>query len=478
MTDSTPWMNAHSPLPAYTTTSWLAPVRVAAQSLRDSQRMVSQYVLVIESGVDESKNINTTTLALNFDATDDPKIDLNYTIREYPSDFRIQRNDVWYPRAAGIGGCTIHNAMDNGIGGLRQTFDKISGWFNDSSWTRDNMQKYFALLERNLYLTPPNPDHGLIFDGWLRTIRAPVNFSTTDPQWEAVGNAAIAAAGPLIEDINSHLPLPRSARGLTATGKLEFNLTSLSFKLSGIGDSAQLKKLGIPTVVDMPGVGSNLQDNDEIPVFWELQQNFTDPEKYFQHLPMLRRWSPISTRISSRKSSLGLSVITASTPNFLTIVNLKAMTSSKGYVRLTTSHPQDLLDINKLRFQAPGGQEDIEALREGVKRWRKIINTNADLQNHLVREVSPGGNVTTDEDLENFILEHVFAHHACCTNAIGPDGDPQAVLDGEFKVRGVRNLRVVDASSWPEIPGYFPTSPAYMMAEKAAQVILKEANKV
>ncbi|KAK7007598.1 hypothetical protein R3P38DRAFT_1657895 [Favolaschia claudopus] len=95
-------------------------------------------VLVIETGVDESKNINTTTLALNFDATDDPKIDLNYTIREYPSDFRIQRNDVWYPRAAGIGGCTIHNAMDNGIGGLRrQTFDKISGWFNDSSWTRD-----------------------------------------------------------------------------------------------------------------------------------------------------------------------------------------------------------------------------------------------------------------------------------------------------------------------------------------------------
>jgi hypothetical protein len=42
--------------------------------------------------------------------------------------------------------------------------------------------------------------------------------------------------------------------------------------------------------------------------------------------------------------------------------------------------------------------------------------------------------------------------------------DPQAVLDGNFQVRGVKNLRVVDASSWPEIPGYFPTSPIYMVS--------------
>ncbi|KAF7358548.1 Oxygen-dependent choline dehydrogenase [Mycena venus] len=49
--------------------------------------------------------------------------------------------------------------------------------------------------------------------------------------------------------------------------------------------------------------------------------------------------------------------------------------------------------------------------------------------------------------------------------------NPQTVLDGDFHVRGVQNLRVVDASSWPEIPGYFPTSPTYVIAEKAAQVM-------
>ncbi|KAF8882000.1 glucose-methanol-choline oxidoreductase, partial [Infundibulicybe gibba] len=63
-------------------------------------------------------------------------------------------------------------------------------------------------------------------------------------------------------------------------------------------------------------------------------------------------------------------------------------------------------------------------------------------------------------------------HHACCTNPMGPDNDNNAVLDGYFRVRGVSNLRVVDASSWPVVPGYFITTPTYMMSEKAADVII------
>ncbi|KAJ6592337.1 hypothetical protein B0H19DRAFT_894771, partial [Mycena capillaripes] len=63
-----------------------------------------------------------------------------------------------YPRASAIGGCTIHNAMDNGIGGLRQIVDNVARMFTDSTWSRDNMQSFFALLERNLHLTPPNPN--------------------------------------------------------------------------------------------------------------------------------------------------------------------------------------------------------------------------------------------------------------------------------------------------------------------------------
>ncbi|KAF8069133.1 glucose-methanol-choline oxidoreductase, partial [Lyophyllum atratum] len=69
----------------------------------------------------------------------------------------------------------------------------------------------------------------------------------------------------------------------------------------------------------------------------------------------------------------------------------------------------------------------------------------------------------------------VTGHHACCTNAMGPDDDPNSVLDGNFKVRGVDRLRVVDASSWPNVPGFFITTPTYMMSEKAADVIIAAA---
>lgn len=72
----------------------------------------------------------------------------------------------------------IHNAMLNNIGGLHQTFENLARIFDDRTWSRDNMQSFFKLLERNLYLTPPNPDHG--FDGWLSTTRlASENFSST-----------------------------------------------------------------------------------------------------------------------------------------------------------------------------------------------------------------------------------------------------------------------------------------------------------
>ncbi|KAK6988578.1 hypothetical protein R3P38DRAFT_2454724, partial [Favolaschia claudopus] len=173
-------------------------------------------VLLVETGEDESGNVNTTSLFAAFSAMDDPKIDLDYRIKEYPANFPVQRNDQWYPRSAGIGGCTLHNAGENSIAGMRQQFDTISHTFNDPSWSRDNMQKYWALIENNLYLDPtaPNPDHG--FNGWLNSSRASaVNFSSTDPKWSALGSSIIAASGtPLIEDQNSHLPLPKSGHVL------------------------------------------------------------------------------------------------------------------------------------------------------------------------------------------------------------------------------------------------------------------------
>ncbi|KAK7042741.1 choline dehydrogenase [Favolaschia claudopus] len=353
-------------------------------------------VLVIETGVDESKNINTTTLALNFDATDDPKIDLNYTIREYPSDFRIQRNDVWYPRAAGIGGCThLRSAASRA-----HSYRVYAAYRFTTQWTTasGDFVKHSTKLADGSTIAPGpgicrNTSRcwsGIM--GGILSHNSPFqkhNEALLNPQWEPVGNAAIAAAGPLIEDINSHLPsrtsladstlgpLTRISRDLqsgigkskdiVAQGvsvafgaKLPIAQVSTGKKTSkeknifarrevivsaGTFQSPQLlmvyalwhrrlrptQEVGIPTVVDLPGVGSNLQGNEEIRVFWELQQNFTDPVSFGEVFSTSANATTLEPDIDTYFVSKefpgfvhGLSVITASTPNFLTIVNLKA----------------------------------------------------------------------------------------------------------------------------------------------------------
>lgn len=69
----------------------------------------------------------------------------------------------------------------------------------------------------------------------------------------------------------------------------------------------------------------------------------------------------------------------------------------------------------------------------------------------------------------------MHSHHASCTNKMGSKSNFIAVVDSEFRVRGVNNLRVVDASVFPHIPGYFIVTPIYMISKKASDIILASA---
>ena len=87
----------------------------------------------------------------------------------------------------------------------------------------------------------------------------------------------------------------------------------------------------------------------------------------------------------------------------------------------------------------------------------------------------PGETVDTAEELKEFIRNNAWGHHASCTCPIGRKEDKYAVLDKNFRVYGTQGLRVVDASVFPRIPGVFIVSAIYMIAEKAADVILAES---
>lgn len=279
-----------------------------------------------------------------------------------------------------------------------------------------------------------------------------------------------------------------------------FNTPQL-LMLSGVGPRDVLEKHEIPLRVELPGVGMNLQDRYEIAVVnrmrddWEL---FKDV-KFDTSDPQYQEWSKKREGIyatngavltmfnRSKRAQLpdlfcmallaqfkgyfpGYSALFPQGLNYLTWVILKAHTKNrKGQVTLRSADPRDTPLINFNYFEE-GGDEDLEAVIEGI---RFVRNLTAKLQREelIVTEEIPGSDCQSVEDLKKFVRDNAWGHHASCTCAIGPR-EQGGVLDSSFRVHGTKGLRVVDASVFPRIPGFFIVSSIYMVGEKAADVIL------
>jgi choline dehydrogenase len=168
-----------------------------------------------------------------------------------------------------------------------------------------------------------------------------------------------------------------------------------------------------------------------------------------------------------------------------TWVVLKAHTGNNaGKVTLRSADPREPPNILFNFFDAgepEAGRRDVRAMAEAVELGRRltIAGTDGKAQGTSIppggpiREMIPGHHVRTMEELEQYVKDESWSHHASCTNPIGRDDDKMAVLDSKFRVRGVEGLRVVDASSFPRIPGFFVAVPIYMISEKAAESILE-----
>jgi len=78
---------------------------------------------------------------------------------------------------------------------------------------------------------------------------------------------------------------------------------------------------------------------------------------------------------------------------------LKAHTSSKGWVRLTGSHPQDILNINKNQFQTPEALYDLEVMKDEIKRSRAFAKERLGFRTHVKEETWPGSHVETDQQV-------------------------------------------------------------------------------
>ncbi|KAI0723587.1 choline dehydrogenase mitochondrial precursor [Earliella scabrosa] len=282
-------------------------------------------------------------------------------------------------------------------------------------------------------------------------------------------------------------------------------------KLSGIGPRHELEMFGIDVKVDLPGVGTNLQDRYEVPVIGEAPSKlsllkdctFLDGDD-----PCLKRWEtlPVQKGVYAtngvalailRKSAVAenndADLFVSGWPayfngyypgffqnvtrgaNHWTWLTLKAHSrNNAGTVTLRSADPQDLPEI-RLRNFAVGEDEDLEAILEGLKYGRRAFEDLVPLDGKFA-EVWPGESVQTDDQWREFAKYEAWGHHASCTCPIGADDDESAVLDGDFRVRGVEGLRVVDASVFPNIPGFYIALPIYMISEKAADVIVATAH--
>jgi choline dehydrogenase len=144
--------------------------------------------------------------------------------------------------------------------------------------------------------------------------------------------------------------------------------------------------------------------------------------------------------------------------------------NNAGTVKLRSADPRDTPIINFNSFDTgvtndDADEKDLQAVYEAVEFSRKAL---ADLSplNGSFTEVWPGPNVTTEAQVKKFIKDEAWCHHASCTCPVGADDDPMAVLDSNFRVRGVQSLRVVDTSVFPRIPGFYIALPVYMTIEK------------
>ena len=147
--------------------------------------------------------------------------------------------------------------------------------------------------------------------------------------------------------------------------------------------------------------------------------------------------------------------------------------NASGSVTLRSNDPRDTPEINFHYFtESVNAGEDLESLVSGVETVRNIIRRCGDL---VVEEVVPGPKVRSQEEIGNFVKDQAWGHHASCTCKMGPATDDMAVVDSRFRVHGTQNLRVVDASVFPKIPGFFIVSSVYMISEKASDVIAEDA---
>jgi choline dehydrogenase len=244
--------------------------------------------------------------------------------------------------------------------------------------------------------------------------------------------------------------------------------------LSGIGPAEQLRKFNIPVVVDLPGVGENLQDHLNVRMCWE--------SKIEQKIPMIICESSMFTftRAGVPTASPDLQLffggfafpgLGADFNRGFALVPVVCRPQSVGRVWLRSANPMDSLNIltNYLTCDY-----DMSVLLAGIDLGREIVATHA-FDEMRGKELIPGPAIGNDKQkLRKYIRDTCITDwHPSGTCKMGLDD--KAVVDSQLRVYGLDGLRVVDASIMPSVVSGNLQATVFMIGEKAADTIRQGA---
>ena len=253
--------------------------------------------------------------------------------------------------------------------------------------------------------------------------------------------------------------------------------------LSGVGPAAHLAGLGIPVVLDSPGVGQNLKDHPKLYVTWQIRDGYSGGNAPGRGSATLRFTAPGS----QYRDDLYVGLTAFTTPRVKTLTapgdgaaaaraDLAEMMvallrpDSRGELKLSSSAPtvQPRLDYNYLSEPS-----DRQRLRHGVRQALQLAQDER-LREFLGDRLEPtGADLASDDALDAWMMrEAVTFSHISGTCRMGPSSDPMAVVDQHGRVHGLEGLRVADASIMPDLVSA-PINPAVLMLGERIAALLQ-----
>jgi choline dehydrogenase len=491
-------------------------------------------VLLLEAGKPDDKQ--EIHIPVSFSRLFQTEYDWAYYTENQPN---LNNRNLYWPRGKVLGGCSSINAMIY----IRGSYHDYDHWHNlgNEGWSAKEVLPYFKKAENQE--RGANNYHGI---GGLLNI---TNQRCVNPLSSAFIEACLQAGFPENKDFNGEeqsgfglyqVTQKNGKRHSTAAAYLKpilhrQNLTVLTntqvkrihfqgtravglsyiqngvtkdvnitrevilscgainspqlLMLSGIGCAKHLKSLDIPVIVDLPGVGKNLQDHLLVPVIYQCTKPITllNAKKFTSFLKyLIFKNGPLTTNVAEAggfvKTRPGLEVSDLQfhfTPSYLLNHGLIQSEShgftfgptllhpkSRGSITLRSSNPFEspVIQPNYLDNQA-----DLQVLLEGVQLSRKLVKMKA-FDVFRGNELIPGYQIQTEEEIGNFIRDTAETlYHPVGTCKMG--NDSMSVVNSQLQVYGVEGLRVVDASIMPDITSGNTNAPVIMIAEKAADMI-------